>query len=92
MAEFLAEFITSGRAVVLIALIMLIEAAVLGVYRAKTGRGIAPSELAANFAAGLCLLAAVRFALVGADWSLIAVSLALAGAAHVADLKSRWRP
>jgi cbb3-type cytochrome oxidase subunit 3 len=88
----LAEFITSGRAVGVIALIMLVEAVVLYLYRAKTGRGIALSEFAANFAAGLCLLAAVRFALVGADWTLIAGSLALAGAAHVADLKSRWRP
>ena len=87
----MAEFVTSGHAVYVIAGVMLVEVIALYLYRAKTGRGIAVSELAANFAAGLCLLAAVRFALVGADWTLIAGSLALAGAAHVADLKSRWR-
>ena len=40
---------------------------------------------------GVCLLLAVRAALAGAAWPWVPVALAVALAAHLADLRMRWR-
>nr|WP_242477802.1 hypothetical protein [Rubrivivax gelatinosus] len=67
------------------------EAAVLAVFHARTGRGLAPRDFAANLCAGLALMLAVRAALAGAAWTWVAAGLAAAGVAHLLDLRRRWK-
>jgi len=69
----------------------LVEALGLLAYRRATGRGIAARLLLPNLAAGLCLLLALRAAVQHAGWPWIALALAAAGVAHLADLRMRWR-
>jgi hypothetical protein len=83
--------VASGRIVDFILLFMLVEAAVLLIYRRETGRGPAPVALVMMLAAGLCLLLALRAALMGAGWQIVAAWLAAALVAHLADLWLRLR-
>lgn len=85
------ELISSGRMIDLIIGCMLVEGVALLAYRARTGRGIAPRALAGNLLAGILLMLALRGALTGADWKWIALCLAAALPAHLADLALRWR-
>jgi len=85
------EFFTSGRIADLIVLLMVVEGVLLIAYRRRTGRGIAGRALWGNLASGACLLLALRGALVGAHWTWIALALAGALVAHLADLRCRWR-
>jgi hypothetical protein len=84
-------FFASGRAVDLVLAIMAVEAGLLAWHRRRSGRGVPVAELLAFFAAGACLLLALRAALVGASWMWTAAALAGAGVAHAADLGLRWR-
>ena len=68
----------------------LVEGIALALYHRQTGRGIAMGEFAANLAAGLCLMLALRGAVAGAGWLWIAPCLLGAGLAHGADLWRRW--
>jgi hypothetical protein len=45
----------------------------------------------ANLLAGLGLLAALQLVLGRAHWMWVGLALAGAGAAHLSDLRSRWR-
>jgi hypothetical protein len=45
-----------------------------------------------NLAAGLCLVLALRCAVHESGWPAVAAFLALAGVAHVLDLRGRSRP
>lgn len=85
------ELISSGRAIDFIIGCMLVEWIAILAYGARTGRGIAPSALAGNLLAGILLMLALRGALVGANWKWIALCLAAALPAHLADLALRWR-
>ena len=82
---------SSGHAVDLVLALMAVEAALLAWHRRRSGRGVPVAELLAFLLAGACLLLALRTALVGASWEWIAAALAGAGAAHLADLRLRWR-
>jgi hypothetical protein len=86
-----AELFASGRIVDLALGLVLVEAVVLLAIRRRTGHGVAPAELAAFLLAGACLMLALRAALVGADWSWVALWLLGALLAHLADLGLRWR-
>jgi hypothetical protein len=70
--------------------LVVLEAMALLVYRRLTGRGIAPADLLPNLAAGASLLVALRAGLAGAGAGWIALWLAVALAAHLADLRRRW--
>jgi hypothetical protein len=70
---------------------MLVESAALATFHRQTGRGIPPSRLAGNIGAGLGILLAAFAALRGAPWPLVAIALLGALAAHVVDLRQRWR-
>jgi hypothetical protein len=70
--------------------ITLLECVALLAYHRFTGRGVVPRDVLPNMAAGLALMVALRSALTGAGWAWVAASLALAGLAHVADLRRRW--
>jgi hypothetical protein len=84
------DLFSSGHIVDLILGLMVVEAFVVAVYRRKTGRGVRLVDLLSNLLSGVFLLLALRFALLGAEWPLIAVVLIAAFAAHLADLWRRW--
>lgn len=65
--------------------------ALLGYRRLSRGRGVAPKSLLANMAAGSCLLLALRAALTGAEWGLVAGCLLAGLIAHLVDLSIRWQ-
>src|SRR6476619_3759940 len=87
----MATLFSSGRVIDLVIALVVLEALTLCAYHLATGRGLAPAQFAANLAAGLCLLLAVRAALTSAGWVWVALSLALSRLAHLADLGSRLR-
>jgi hypothetical protein len=70
--------------------LVVVEFIALVIWRARRGKGPSPLDIAANLAAGACLLLAVRAALLGQETMLL-VFLAASGLAHVADLARRWR-
>jgi hypothetical protein len=85
-----SEIFAGGRVVDFVLAVMLVEAVALAAYHRRTGRGLAPVAIVPNLAAGAALLLALRGALVGAGWGWIALALAGALAAHLADLRQRW--
>lgn len=85
------ELFATGRVVDLVLAFMAVEAACLVAYRRRTGRGPRPADLVSNLLSGLCLLLALRAALVGAWWGWIGLALTAALVAHLADLRRRWR-
>lgn len=85
----LAELFASGRAIDWILVLMAVEAVTLLLYRARTGRGVAPLPLLANLAAGACLLLALRAALTGSAPILMWLLLGVALVAHLLDLLLR---
>ena len=87
----MAELFASGRIIDIIIVFMIAEGAVLAWWHARTGKGIAPRQLAGLLPAGAFLLLAVRAALTGAAWSWVAGFLLLGLLAHLADLVVRWR-
>jgi hypothetical protein len=84
------EFFASGRIIDLILGLMVLEALTLVAYRKVAGRGIGAAQLSVNLGAGACLLLALRAALTGTEWSVVAVALAAAGFMHVLDIRGRW--
>ncbi len=86
----MAELFASARIVDFIVALMLLEFAVVAFVRARTHRGIVPTELAASLAAGMGLLFALRAALLRLSWQHIAMWLLLALIAHVLYLTLRW--
>ena len=85
----MADLFASGRIIDVILILMAVETAVLASRHLLTGRGIPAASLLANMAAGACLLLALRGALTGAAWSVIASALAAALVMHLFDLRSR---
>jgi hypothetical protein len=80
----------NGRVIDIILLLVLAEAGGLLLLRWSTGRGIAPSALLANLAAGAFLLAALRCGMSGAGDGWVGLCLAMALVAHLTDLRARW--
>ena len=68
----------------------LAEWVALGVYRRLTGKGLRRQEYAWNLASGLCLMLALRSALLGHGWVWGAVFMSASGMAHIAFLCERW--
>lgn len=81
----------SGRIVDIAIALALLEGLAVALYRHRTGRGPALRPFLVNLAAGLCLMLALRAALVGAGWGWVAVALVGSLLAHAADLAWRWR-
>jgi hypothetical protein len=86
----MADLFATGRIVDLILMLMIAETLVLVGHHHLTGRGISTMRLLTNMAAGACLLLALRAALSGASWGVIAVALGAAFGMHALDLRSRW--
>lgn len=87
----MAELFASGRIVDLIVALVVLEAGLLLVLRARRGRGPSAGALLSNLAAGAALMLAVRAALTGADWPLVAAWLIAALVAHLAEMAIRFR-
>ncbi len=85
------EAFASGLIVDVAIGLSLIEAALVVLYRRHTGRGPETAEFLINMASGLFLMLALRAALVAAWWGWIAFFLTAAGAAHLTDLRRRWK-
>ncbi len=68
-----------------------IEAVALWLYHRITGAGVAPADVGPSLAAGALLLLAARLALADAALAAVGTCLAVAGGAHVFDLRRRWR-
>jgi hypothetical protein len=77
-------FLTSGRAVDLVLLLMLAEA--LWLWRA---RDVQARQVALALLPGALILLAVRVALVGGPWWAVALCLAASLPVHLADLAER---
>jgi hypothetical protein len=86
----MTDLFATGKVVDLILVLMIAETLVLAGYHHLTGRGISTVPLLTNMAAGACLLLALRAALAGGSWSVIAIALSAALGMHALDLRSRW--
>jgi hypothetical protein len=89
--EVLAAGFASGRVIDLVVGLTLLEAVGLFVFRRVTGRGPRVSVVGLNLASGLCLMVAVRAALTGAWFGVVAVWMLAALVLHLADLRRVWR-
>ncbi|MBS0560826.1 MAG: hypothetical protein JSR21_12295 [Proteobacteria bacterium] len=85
----MSDLFASGRIVDAILVLMLLEAAGLAVWRWRTGGGLSLRAVTAALGAGAALLLALRAALTGASWPVVAFWLAAALLAHAADLAAR---
>lgn len=79
----------SGRIIDAILVLVAAEAVLLLALHRRTGRGPAPLPLLCNLASGAALMLALRAALVGAEWPVVALCLAAALGAHLGDLGPR---
>ncbi len=79
----MADLFASGRIVDAILLLTALEAGALLLLRRR--------DLLATLLAGAALLAALRLALAGAEWTWVALALLAALIAHLFDLARRWR-
>ena len=87
----MAEFILNGQLLDAVIALTMLECAALIAYHRITSRGLAPKDYLLNLVSGLCLMLALRAALVDSGWAWIALCLTAAGLAHSADLWNRWR-
>ncbi len=87
----LATWFDGTRLVDLVIAVSLVEWLLLAQWHRRSGQGIAPGALKWMLLPGLCLMLAVRSALTGAPWYLMALLLSAAGLAHIADLRRRWK-
>lgn len=85
----MTSFIESGRVADLIILCLVFEAALLGLYRWRTRRGLSGVAIAMLVLPGMMLALALRAALTGAAGIWIGIPLGAALLAHLADLHRR---
>ena len=81
----------SGRIVDLILAGVAVEALLLAGLRRRLGAGPSLPGLLANLAAGAALMLALRAALVGSAWPVVAAFMLAGLVAHGADLALRFR-
>ena len=86
----MSSLFASGRIIDAILAFTVLEGALVIWYRRRTGRGPPPAEFLCTLVSGLCLLSAVRVALSGAWWGVLALCLLASLIAHLAYLRVRW--
>ena len=95
MSKFLLGLLVSNTFLDLIVVGVIAEGLLLIVYRQVTGKGLAPRAIFANLFSGGSLIVALRVSLEtsvlaqGAT-AAVAICLAVALVAHIADLAWRW--
>ncbi len=87
----MAEWFANGRIVDVILGLVALEAVALLGWRRLRGHGPSPVGLLANLASGAALMLAVRAALVGAGWTVVAACLLGALTAHLTEMCLRFR-
>lgn len=85
------EWLAGPRLIELIIAITLLEGVALTAYHRLTGKGVAPKDFAANLLSGLCLMFALRNALLGHNGGVTALFLSASGFIHASDLWRRWK-
>lgn len=85
-----SEWFANGRLIEIVVALMLLEFVVLAALR-RRGGGVPLGGLLAVLAAGVCLMLAVRAALLDQSPAVITAWLVGGLVAHVADLVSRWQ-
>lgn len=85
------QLFSGARLVELVIVITLVEGLALAWYHRRTRRGVRPRDYGLNLLSGLCLMLALRSALVGAGTLWMACWLLAAGLFHGTDLWRRWR-
>jgi hypothetical protein len=85
----MSDLFASGRVIDAIIAFMVLEALALVVAKSAFGRGLSVREAARVLLPGLALLLALRAALVGQAWTVIAFFLLASLVAHLADLRHR---
>ena len=68
----------------------LIEWAALSLLWRQKRRGLTPATLSLTLLPGLCLMLAVRNAMLGLPWYSVALLLSASGLTHLIDLRRRW--
>ena len=86
----LEDLIASGRIVDIMLGFVIVEVALLLLWRWGKGDGIPPSRLLINVGAGGSLMLALKAVFADADWTVVAGCLVLALVLHVSDLATRW--
>lgn len=86
----MSELVASGRLLDIVIVFTLLEIAGLWLYHRRTGRGLALDRFLPNLMAGLCLMLAVRAAMVQSHWIWIVLPLLASALAHATDLRGRW--
>lgn len=86
----MSGFFSSGHVVDLILVVMALEAGWL-LSRKGAWTGARVMDIVLAFAPGVCLLLALRAALIGADWPWVALALAASFPVHLLDLRRRTR-
>jgi hypothetical protein len=86
----LKDFFASGHAVDLVLLVMALEVGWL-LWRRRAGQAGRVTDLLLAFAPGVCLLLALRAALVGADWTWVALAVTASFPFHLLDLGRRLK-
>ena len=81
------RFFSSGHAVDLVLLVIAAEFAFLSLRRPRRPRAWLDRVL--TLAPGVCILLALRVALTGGAWPLVAAALALSFPFHIADVARR---
>lgn len=85
------DLLNGSGLIELIIAITLLEGVALTLYHRLTGKGVAPQDFAANLLSGLCLMLALRNALLGQSGGVTALFLSASGVIHASDLWRRWR-
>ena len=83
------DLFESGHIVDLILLFMAVEGISLVLAKSRTGFGLSARDAVSVLLPGLGLLLALRAALAGQDWTVVALFLLAALIAHLADLRLR---
>jgi hypothetical protein len=86
----MSALFANGRIVDCILLLVFVEVMILIIIRKQTGNGLKPLDFILSLLAGVALLLALRAALRGLGWPVVALFLFLSLLAHLMDLSRRW--
>lgn len=87
----MTDLLNGSGLIELIIAITVFEGVALTLYHRLTGKGVALREFAANLLSGLCLMLALRNALLGQSGGVTALFLSASGVIHASDLWRRWK-
>ena len=87
----MTEFLAGSALFDLVLAVLVLEAVLLLAWRGISGRGVPAADLLPPVLSGLFLLLAFRIWIGEGAWPLVGLSLLAALAAHLLDLRRRWR-